>query len=138
MILGWLSGESVRNGTTSFSSFVYWEDLNNRTYVYDKNSTIYNYIENYKTYLEKHGAEIEEARLIKIEELELIGCSQLNNSCSEAPSWVYSTSYWTGTISYDYTYVWTISNGGPPGYNLFSFHNSYGVRPVIKISKSKI
>ena len=78
---GVVSGQSVRNGTTLFSSTNYWDSSGLKSeygtgypaYVYDSNSSIYNYVENYRVYLESYGADIEEARLIKFEELEALG-----------------------------------------------------------------
>ena len=66
-MLGYVSGQTIRKGTTMFSNTNYWSSTVSSypAYVYDSNSTLYNYVENYKTYLESQGAEIEEARLIK-------------------------------------------------------------------------
>ena len=50
---GWVSGQSVRNGTTKFSNTNYWLSTVSTypAYVYDSNSTLYNYVESYRTYL---------------------------------------------------------------------------------------
>ena len=69
-------GSYPRYGTTEFSSTNYWYSgglkaeygTSYPAYVYDSNSTLYNYVESYRTYLESQGAEKEEARLIKYEE----------------------------------------------------------------------
>lgn len=128
-----------RYGTTAFSSTNYWYDgsalkseygTSYPAYVYDSNSTLYNYVENYKSHLEGLGAVIEEARLIKKEELEALGCSRSSYSCSTALSWVYGTSYWSGA-AYDSNNVWFVSSKGGVGYFTDSYDFVYGVRPVI-------
>ena len=119
-------------GTTTFSSTNYWSSTVSSypAYVYDSNSTLYNYVESYRTYLESQGAEIEEARLIKMEELEALGCSRDDYSCSDAPEWVYGTSYWSGAAD-DSSRVWCVDSIGNFSSISYSFDLSYGVRPVI-------
>ena len=122
-------------GTTSFSSTNYWSSMVSSypAYVYNSNSTLYNYVDNYRAYLESQGAEIEEARLIKVEELENLGCSMDNNhDCSEAPEWVYGTSYWSGS-AYSSSFFWMVISTGSLGYDSFSDDDDYGIRPVIVV-----
>ena len=125
-----------RRGTTTFSSSAYWSSTVSTypSYVYNNNSQLYNYIENYKVYLEKQGIEIEEARLLKKEELETLGCS---SSCSSAPSWVYATSYWTGT-AYNSSYLWLVDTTSSVKNKSYSNNDDLGVRPIIAISKEVI
>ena len=74
-------------------------------------------------------------RLITLSELEQLGC--LDTSCSSAPSWVYNTSYWTGTVaSTDGSFVRIVYSNGVCGSNSFSVYSNYGVRPVITIPKN--
>ena len=128
------------NGTTMmFSSRTYWKDEEyvypSNGYIYDENTFIYGVIEKYKTHLTALGVSSSMVRLIAIEELEKLGCSRSNKSCSGAPNWVYSTSYWTGSSSYWYIWI-TSSSSGLSELN----HNNYadqGIRPVITISKSE-
>ena len=132
----------MQNSSTSgipFSSTAYWSDGSNLksqygtgypAYVYDSNSTIYNYIENYKIYLESQGAEIEEARVIKIEELEELGCSVENATCSNAPSWVTSSAYWTGSAYSDNEFWYVVRFGGFAHGN-YSSDFVIGAKPVI-------
>ena len=121
-------------GTTKFSDTNYWSSTVSSypAYVYDSNSILYNYVENYKTYLSTLGVTPIEARLITYEELISLGCS--GSSCSSAPSWVYATSYWSGSVNSS-SNVWGVYSYG----NLYSieYYNYYGVgcRPVITISK---
>ena len=127
-------GSGVFRGTTQFSSTIYWEGSSNKSYVYDSNSPLYNYVENYKRYLESQDAVIEDARLIKIEELESLGC-QIDGTCSEAPKWVYSTTYWTGNIS-SINYVYRVGTGGLLSRS-YTHKYCYGVRPVINVKKTE-
>ena len=49
-MLGFVSGQSIRKGTTKFSNTNYWSSTVSSypAYVYDSNSTLYSYVENYK------------------------------------------------------------------------------------------
>ena len=133
-----ISGQSVSNGTTAFSSTNYWSSLTTYpAYVYDSNSILYNYVENYKTYLESKGAAVEEARLIKVEELDALGCSSSSYSCSGAPSWVYSTTYWPGE-AWGYNQIWLVVSNGEFGVNDWNAKREAGVRPVIKLLLSEL
>ena len=112
-------------GTTAFSS-------TNSTY---SGSIVEGYVNNYKTYLTNMGADISSARLITKAELEKLGCSSDDYSCSDAPSWVYSTSYWSGS-AFDTDYVWYVTSNADFGNNRYNFDCGIGVRPVIEISES--
>ena len=146
-MLGSVGTQAVSNGTTKFSSTNYWYDGSSLkseygteypAFVYDSNSILYNYVENYKKYLEKTGAVIEQARLIKMEELEKLGCvyDGWNWSCAKnAPTWVYATSYWTGSAA-ETKRLWRVYSSGALNRDVASYENnsSLGVRPVITIS----
>ena len=138
-MLGYVRGQSIRKGTTKFSNTNYWTSTVSSypAYVYDSNSTLYSYVENYKTYLSTLGVTPIEARLITYEELESLGCSGSDNSCSEAPEWVYATTYWSGS-AYNAYDVWFVGSYGGFGGDFYSSDSRYGVRPVITISKSLI
>ena len=138
-MLGFVSGQTIRKGTTMFSNTNYWSSTVSSypTYVYDSNSTLYSYVENYKTYLSTLGVTPTEARLITKEELEGLGCIVSSNSCSSAPSWVYSTTYWSGS-AYSSNYVGIVSSNGDFRSDNYSFSNNHGCRPVITISRSLI
>ena len=99
-------------------------------------SIVEGYVNNYKTYLTNMGVDISSARLITKSELETLGCSSSSNSCSSAPSWVYSTSYWSGT-AYDTDYVWRVSTSKRFNYEPFNRSDAFGVRPVIEIPISE-
>ena len=133
--------DSINDGVIPFSSTNYWKSsvINYPAYVYDNNSILYNYIENYRIYLEENGAIVEETRLLNVEELSNFGCDFDDVSCTNMPSWVYSSTYWTGVAadiesSADYLYF-------VYGYNAFLLNMEYnsnvavGLRPVITISR---
>ena len=94
------------------------------------------YVNNYASYLEGLGVNIKEARLITKEELENLGCSGYDHSCSEAPDWVYDTSYWTQSVvdSYD---VWFVNFDSGFGFCMYNYDSGLGVRPVIEIPLSE-
>ena len=125
-------------GITKFSISAYWSDVSSYpAYVYASKSTLYSYVENYKTYLSTLGVTPIEARLITYEEFTALGCSSSSKSCGGAPSWVYSTSYWSGS-GYNFRRVWVVYSSGTI-YDLDKDHESYcGVRPVITIDRSLI
>lgn len=136
-MLGYISGQSIRKGTTKFSNTNYWSSTVSSypSYVYDSNSTLYNYVENYKTYLSTLGVTPTEARLITYEELTSLGCS--GSICKNAPSWVYATTYWSGSAYSSYN-VWNVYSYGDFHNNNYSNNNYSGCRPVITISRSLI
>ena len=132
-------------GINEFSDSKYWTSKSSLkseygeyypAYVYDSNSTIYLSIENYKLYLQALGLVMVDARVITYEELEALGCSASDNSCTSAPDWIYSTSYWTGSAD-TAIYVWGVFDDG-----LFIIdeyqHLNCGVRPVIVLDRSAI
>lgn len=90
IMLGKTDGQLGRNGTIEFSTSCYCKNATEGTYVYNSNSTLYNYVENYKTYLESFGVNIEEARLIKNDELEALGCSIEGSWCADSYSYEYN------------------------------------------------
>ncbi len=111
-------------GTTAFS--------NSRS-VYS-GSIVEGYVNNYNSYLITQGVSPVEARLISKDELIGLGCSEDDNSCSEAPSWVYAISYWSGSAFATY-HVWSVnSNANFVGIDCSS-GRYFGVRPVITISR---
>ena len=141
-------------GTTIYSTANYWWDSTNSTfktgyladaeidetsslYVYDNNSTLYTLVQNYKIYLESQGANIDEARLIKLSELLELGCSASDNSCTSAPEWVHSISYWTEVNSgIDCIFAVLSSRSGLES-GPYSIGSDLGVRPVIKLLLSE-
>ena len=137
--IGWFEGFNVANpniGTTAFSS-----DSQKGTNYSDYNGSIVEgYVNNYKNIIEKdYGVDVVEARLITIPELksEEIGCTAVdyNYTCSNAPSFIYSTSYWSMT-AHTFDSVWYVYSEGYFAMCNYDSDEMFGVRPVIVISKS--
>ena len=127
-MLGYVSGQSIRKGTTAFSN-------TDSTY---EGSIVEGYVNAYKTIIEEdYGVPVEQARLINFDELtdsETFACVDWDY-CSDKYPWIYSTSYWSGTAD-DPGSVWYVdSNGGFISYD-YDYGDDLGVRPVIIISKS--
>lgn len=137
--------QSTSSNVIAFSSSNYWVldnaikleyGENYPVYVYDKNSYIYKYVVMYQEYIENMGVYIDDARLIRYEELIELGCSSSNGCKNSSYKWIYSTSYWTGTAVSIGELCRVRSDGafGP----MYSYNVAYaqGIRPVIKISKT--
>ncbi len=110
-------------------------------------STIKTELENYKTQLQTStGKTINEARLMKLSELEELGADPENNTTKDCPEFVHSTAYWLETSGGDSGYaVWNVQKANldlPEGYThylgYFPVSETSGLRPVIIISKSQI
>ena len=143
-------GNYVGIGTVPFSYSNYWEnkvgpglkyskpyctsDSNTDcAYVYDSNSFIYSHVNNYKNYLESLGANVKEARLMTFGEAIELGCSYDNDSCRNAPAFVRSATYWTGSAAYSGRIVQIIINGRFNTGAWHSYAGRLGIRPVIVI-----
>ena len=142
-MLGLVLEQSIGNGTIAFSSTNYWESIVNSypAYVYDSNSTLYPYIENYKKVLETIGITPNEARLISYEELVTLGCDlEQEFSCKKAPDWVYATTYWSGVTSSSNVIGFVGCDGSFISSSYFGYYRDdlCGIRPVIVISRSLI
>ena len=127
----------IRKGTTNFASSYYWSSSSYPTYVYNENSILYSYIENYKDYLSTLGITPFEARLISYEELIYFGCSESKSSCGPGPEWIYATSYWSGSAK-SYNELIMVEFDGYFSYMPYSNKSDLGCRPVIVISKDHI
>ena len=136
--IGYFVGFSADNpiiGVTAFSS----SSQKGTNYSDYNGSIVEGYVNNYKTILENdYDVDVVEARLIIKEELtsDKIGCDEILCSCKKAPNFIYSTSYWSGS-AYDTYDVWDVSSDGD-FFSSYSYDDgsSFGVRPVIIISKS--
>ena len=132
--------QSDSAGTVAFSSTNYWSS--ETTYpvdVYDKGeNNLKPIVDNYVSYL--NGSLIEDATgsLLTYSQAENLGCSGSSITCSSAPSWVYSTTYWTGSAN-GTSLVWDVySDGYFSTGDYYGGDGSFGVRPVITISTSEI
>lgn len=126
-------------GNLKFADLNYWSSSCSSypCAVYNSNSYLYSNIETYKTYLKNLGANISSVRLIEFDELESLGCSNGLLSCSNAPSWVSSSSYWTGTAGGS-TLIYIVSADNS-SFVMADYYTDvrYGVRPVIEIPRSE-
>lgn len=129
-----LRGYQKRRGTLAFSSTNYWTGSEYPMYVYDSNSYLFDYVNNYKMYLEELGAIILDARLINYQELTNLGCSISSGLCSSEYSWIYSTTYWTG-FAHNESAVWRVSSTGKFVNGSYNVMYNSEIRPVIVISK---
>ena len=133
---GFVDGPYPFVATSTFSNTNYWSSLVSAypANVYNSSSNLYGYLENYKTYLTNMGITINEIRPINLYELQYLGCRSDAGTCEAAPSWVYQTSYRTGT-AFDSDRIWQVVYGGEMNYSGY-YINTVGVRPLIIIPKS--
>ena len=103
-------------------------------YVYGPETNFYKDIENYKTYIERLGINVETARIIKLSELMELGCTPADGFCPY--QWLFNTTSWTGT-AYDGTYVHTLTSNGFLARSARHLDYVTGVRPVLEISLSQ-
>ena len=131
--------QSETAGTIAFSSTNYWSsETKYPVDVYDeRNDSIKPIVDNYVSYL--NGSLIEDATgsLLTFDQAKNLGCDDSSWSCSNAPTWVYSTSYWTGSAD-DPNRVWSVDSIGSFDNVDVDLDYDYGVRPVITISISEI
>lgn len=101
-------------------------------------STIEEYVNTYASELAKlNGGENITTRLITLNELETMGCDSNTNSCDSVPAYITSTSYWTSSpYESDAGRVWSVDSRRLLSSYTFLNDSSFGVRPVIEISKS--
>ena len=135
---------SAAEENNEFSSTNYWSsETIYPADVYDeRNDRVKPIVDEYVSYL--NGTLIEDATgsLLTYSQAENLGCS---GTCKSAPSWVYSTNYWTGSAA-DLDGMWYINSFGffanndyvSYGDGIFGFVHNAGVRPVITISTSEI
>ena len=126
--------QSASAGTVGFSTTSYWSADSYPADVYNNNSLLYPIVEEYVSYLNTKLTNATGSLLTYSQAVNL-GCS--SSSCSSAPSWVYSTWYWTGSAN-DTVNVWRVYSRG--NFNDVNYRSGdyYGVRPVITISTSEI
>ena len=133
---GNVNGANKYYGGIAFSNSDYWDGKvgsnypgtyctsssgTNCSYVYDSNSNMYQYIQNYKTYL---GSIVKEARLMKLEEWYAFKNATTNE-------WK-ETSYWLGSAQNNRS-IWIVQSSGNYFSETYTLSYFYGVRPVIVI-----
>ena len=103
-------------------------------------SIIQEYIDNYNNYLNSLGVLIVNVRSIYARELYKLGCwfkfdaIAGAGSCLDAPTWIYSTSYWVDETHGDVFIYGVLGNGNLEMFFPLSEFR-LGVRPVITISR---
>jgi hypothetical protein len=109
-------------------------------YVYDQNSNLYQYLENYASYLSRGTNANITARLIRVDELRRLGCD--GKGCDGAPSWLMSSTYWTGSTFTSERNIGVVARDGKhyyssmpedalPEYDAYLNDIAYVLRPVI-------
>ena len=131
-VKGFMTNSNPRYGTVTFSNEAYWENDGGspKRYVYNSNSNLYKYVENYVRYLKGKGYTTS-GRLISLDELEELGCGVTNNTAciNDSSHFLRTTSYWTGNVSY---YAMDLIQSNIGAYSsVYSTSGMYGVRPVI-------
>ena len=137
---GWVSSGQPYNGVLAFSSSWYFKDTfanypvgkDGKSYVYDSNSNLYQYVEAYKTKL---------GNTDKVSEVSLPSYEDINALWSNKSkyTWLYSTSYWTGSADgASSSTLWSVDSDGYFTNDSCGLAHNYGVRPVITIDMSKI
>ena len=136
-------------GTIDFATDSYWMDPSTgeiRNYiphnyyhegdggywVYNNGSTLYPYVENYKSYLESLGVVVTNASIPYVSLYGWVACAYTAD-CSDIPSFMYDSSYWVGT-AYGYTAGGMFAYYGISGEeNSASSNELLGLRVTINI-----
>ena len=108
-------------------------------------SLVEEYVNNYNAYLITKGVTPIDTRLITYDELINLGCrgeidsfdEYVPGSCSDAPNWIYATSYWTKTPEYGVSTsrLYIVDRSSYFSSASYYFQEAFGVRTVIVISK---
>lgn len=142
--IGWWKGASIelRKCTIAFADTNYWikSVTSYPKWVYNEQSNLYKYVEDYATYLKEKGYSSVSASLISPEELVALGCSGEveSDACENAPSWVKNTSYWTGSTGRFPSLASHVNTEGSYGGTDCGNSVYYGIRPVITIAKNEL
>ena len=124
-------------GVINYSDSYYWGNLkkiygsNFPAYVFDSNSHILNYLQNYKTKLLEFDSTIEKVRLITYEE------AMAYTEDSEEYPWIYNTSFWTGTAG-ELRKIYAVSKDENIVLEDAKSIGKYGIRPVIEMLDENI
>lgn len=134
--IGYFYGYSTEDpiiGVTPFSS----DEQKGTNYSDYSGSIVEGYVNTYKTYIEGQGVVVKEARLPLHSELTVApyNCEEWG-SCNTDKTFIYSTSYWSGSVI-DTLNVWRVRSDGDFSNSIYFYDDGFGVRPVIKVSKSE-
>ena len=119
------------NGVVSFSNTNYWNnDVSEYpANVYNANSNIKQYVDNYAR---KLGIDVVEARLIYSSEVEELGCRLINQSCGMGYLFLSGATYWTGSAGNNNEILFIAQNNNF-SYSKYNVAYDFGIRPVIVI-----
>lgn len=126
----------------------YWTDTNSNLLskygssypadVFDSNSNLYEPLKNYENYIRNTLKKTSvSATLLSYNQAVNLGCNKDTSSCSSAPVWLHSTSYWTITAN-NSSSIYSIMANGEFNDTSFYVDSSFGLRPVITIAKSEL
>ena len=103
----------------------------NNPYVYDENSVLYPYLQNYA---KKLKTKIKEIRLLSYQEYIELGCNQSSNSCANAYDFIKHVGIsWTGSANNNTTVYYYSGNTDKLNYITCINYVGYGLRPAIII-----
>lgn len=137
--------QSDNPGTTEFTQ----ENLGNRqpaygSNIYDSRTTLYNYVEDYKTYLNHQYGVTVNASVLAASRLNDLGCNitigdrdNTNDSCTNGPDWLFESTYWTQTND-TYTKLYVVNSNKTITTVDYNNQNSVGLKPMITIPTSSV
>lgn len=143
---GLVDYEGIRYGVVPFTTESYWDNGLIRGvygdaypgYVYDSNSTIFNYLQEYKKKLKDMGVMVEKIRVPDLHEVRTLGCFRRYSLCDGSVfPWLITSSYWTGSAD-NYSCIWGVIINTYFTYYDASLGDSLGVRPVIEVLDENI
>ena len=121
------AGDTKGYGTVSFSSTQYWGSQTYPDYIYNSSSSLYQYVENYKDYLEGLGVTVVDAKLPSWTDVNIFVQNGLNPL-------IYNCVYWTGTASnFGTGYILAMFTNDANGSVYYKTNSYAGVRPLIVI-----
>ena len=144
--------ESSHNVSVTYSATKYWDntlsnyntDSSSKYYVYrnsgdnDTSNNLVNYVNEYKTYLNRQGAEfVTDVRLLSYADAIETGCDYgQQRSC---PDWASNQSYWLGSYrDYNNVYYIKADTNVKYIYYLHYSNSTSGVRPLVEVNLSAL
>ena len=143
---GIIDSTGLKYGVVPFAMEPYWDNgiikgLYGSEYpgfVYDSNSLIFNYLQEYKNKLEQTGTQVEKVRLPDLHEIRTMGCMRRYSSCEYSEfEWLTTSSYWTGSAE-NFSSIWAVRVDKYFGFYETTTETDYGIRPVIEVLDENI
>ena len=118
------------------------DNMDDKSYVYDENSTVYPYVNNYVKYLNEQGVCVT-GELLRGEDLKSIGC---NDACIEChgftyycypnyPEWI-GMGYWIGDAPMYQPFEKTDPFESDPSYMSYGSHYFFAQAPVARVTRN--